>query len=192
MAVIDQNQLAALDGCMEQTPLQWIIPRLGAQGHARPEEDARKHLSCFAIGPEAAETRIAELSGGLRVRLLLAGVFVGSPKVLMLDEPTNHLDGESILAFVELCRTFPGAIVGISHSIAFLLQVFHDLWIIENGALVCHKTRSGVDFAKVFEDYARPLIGEQHRDAFQAMLKIRAARSTLVVQSESATTGFFI
>eukprot|EP00727_Mastigamoeba_balamuthi_P008673 m51a1_g4428 putative protein abcf-1 (782) ;mRNA; f:63145-65746 len=188
VAVVDQNQLAALDGDMSMTPIEWITRRMGASGRPRAEEEARKHLSCFALGPEAAGSCIASLSGGMRVRLLLAGVFVASPRVLFLDEPTNHLDGESIAAFAEFCRTFPGAIVGVSHHVAFLLQVFRDLWLLEDGRLRVRKTEGGVAFSQAFAEYAQPFVGAEHRAAFQDMLRIRAARSTIVAHKETSSS----
>jgi ATPase subunit of ABC transporter with duplicated ATPase domains len=191
--MIGQNQLAALDEDMGLTALEYMVRRLGAEGKPRAQEEARKHLHCFAIGSEAAETAISELSGGLRVRLLLAGIFVGSPRVILLDEASNHLDGESILALAELCKTFPGAIVGISHNVAFLLSVFRDLWIIDDkGELRVQKTDSPAAFAQAFAAYALPLIGDQHRAAFADMMRIRAARSTIVAESETATTSLVI
>ena len=64
-----------------------------------------------------------ELSGGFRLRVLLAQVLFGEPDVLLLDEPTNHLDIASIQWLEEYLREFAGAFVVVSHDRHFLNAV---------------------------------------------------------------------
>ncbi len=56
------------------------------------------------------------LSGGEKVRLLLARFMLEQNNVLVFDEPTNHLDLESISALTEGMKTFPGTLIFVSHD----------------------------------------------------------------------------
>ena len=66
---------------------------------------------------------LSTLSGGFRLRVLLAQVLAGAPDALLLDEPTNHLDILSIRWLEKFLRGFRGPVVVISHDHRFLDNV---------------------------------------------------------------------
>ena len=66
---------------------------------------------------------LSTLSGGFKLRVLLAQVLAGAPDVLLLDEPTNHLDILSIRWLEIFLRDFSGPVVVISHDHRFLDNV---------------------------------------------------------------------
>ncbi len=70
---------------------------------------------------------LSTLSGGFKLRVLLAQVLAGSPDVLLLDEPTNHLDILSIRWLETFLRDFIGLVVVISHDHRFLDNVCTDI-----------------------------------------------------------------
>src|SRR5208283_733150 len=96
---------------------------------------ARALLGRFLFSGEEADKPLAGLSGGERRRLSLA-VLVGAatpPNVLILDEPTNHLDIESREALEDALRSFPGAILLVSHDRALLDAVGSRTIAVEDG-----------------------------------------------------------
>lgn len=62
----------------------------------------------------------SQFSGGWRMRIELAKILLTNPDVLLLDEPTNHLDIESIQWLEDYLIRFSGAVIIVSHDIAFL------------------------------------------------------------------------
>ena len=80
-------------------------------------------LEGLGIPANLHRSPLSTLSGGLRLRVLLAQVLAGAPDALLLDEPTNHLDILSIRWLENFLRGFRGAVVVISHDHRFLDRV---------------------------------------------------------------------
>ncbi|MBI4521830.1 MAG: ABC-F family ATP-binding cassette domain-containing protein, partial [Gemmatimonadetes bacterium] len=95
------------------------------QRHDGYAAEARAAAILEGLGLPAGVQRdsLATLSGGFKLRVLLAQVLASSPDVLLLDEPTNHLDILSIRWLETFLRDFPGPVVVISHDHRFLDNV---------------------------------------------------------------------
>ncbi|MCB9565804.1 MAG: ATP-binding cassette domain-containing protein [Myxococcales bacterium] len=87
------------------------------------ETEAERLLAGLGIGAEMVEEPLRALSGGLRLRVLLAQALFGSPDILLLDEPTNHLDLDSIRWLESFLEGFGGVLIVISHDRHFLNTV---------------------------------------------------------------------
>ena len=92
------------------------------QRHDGYTAEARAATILEGLGLPAAVHRepLATLSGGFKLRVLLAQVLASMPDVLLLDEPTNHLDILSIRWLESFLKDFPGPAVVISHDHRFL------------------------------------------------------------------------
>jgi ATP-binding cassette, subfamily F, member 3 len=77
-------------------------------------------LGPFGLEGIPPETRVGNLSGGQKTRLMLARLTMSDPELILLDEPTNHLDIGMLEWLEDWLENFPGAALIVSHDRAFL------------------------------------------------------------------------
>ena len=82
-----------------------------------------KILQGLGFKREDFDKKTDTFSGGWRMRIELAKLLLQNNDLLLLDEPTNHLDIESIIWLEQFLKTFPGAVVIVSHDKMFLNNV---------------------------------------------------------------------
>ncbi|NDL66743.1 ABC-F family ATP-binding cassette domain-containing protein [Anaerotalea alkaliphila] len=87
------------------------------------EYDAEKLLGGLKIGKELHQKKMKELSGGDKVKVLLAQALFGNPHILLLDEPTNHLDFKAIMWLEEFLMDYENTVIVVSHDRHFLNNV---------------------------------------------------------------------
>jgi ATPase subunit of ABC transporter with duplicated ATPase domains len=86
--------------------------------------EIRRHLNDFLFRKnEEVNCRVKNLSGGEKARLSMAQIAAKTPKLLILDEITNNLDIETRDYVVQVIKSYPGAIVVISHDTDFLKEI---------------------------------------------------------------------
>ena len=95
---------------------------------------------------------VSVLSGGQRSKIAMGRLLLSDANLLLLDEPTNHLDIESVQWLENFLRSYPGALVVISHDRYFLDRVTNRTMEIADHALFCtngnysvHRTRREKD-----------------------------------------------
>jgi len=86
------------------------------------------YLARFGFDQGQYKTKIKNLSGGERSRLLLAKLMLTESNLIVLDEPTNDLDLETLNSLEEELKSFKGAIVLISHDRYFVDQVCDEIY----------------------------------------------------------------
>mgnify|MGYP000897420187 CR=1 FL=1 len=98
---------------------------------AKVEEVARA-LGLLELG---LHHDVTDLSGGQRMKVLLAKLLLEKPDILLLDEPTNYLDAEHIAWLTRYLQEYENAFILISHDIPFLNDVVNIIYHMENQRL---------------------------------------------------------
>ncbi|PNG26838.1 ABC-F family ATP-binding cassette domain-containing protein [Methylocella silvestris] len=124
-----QHQVDDLDE--KATPYQCVAD------HMRDATEARIRAKCAQFGfPNVkADTKIAQLSGGEKARLLMGLAAFNGPHLLILDEPTNHLDIDSRGALIEAINDYEGAVILVSHDPHLLEACADRLWLVADGTV---------------------------------------------------------
>ena len=87
------------------------------------ESDAATLLNGLGVDTEFHYTQMADLTGSMKVKVLLAQALFGNPDILLLDEPTNHLDLPAIEWLEEFLINFDNTVIVVSHDRYFLNKV---------------------------------------------------------------------
>lgn len=94
------------------------------------------YLSDFGLDPEfGTHSAIRGLSGGQKVKLVLAAAMWSNPHLLVMDEPTNYLDRESLGALANAIKEFKGGVIIISHHAEFTSTICNEVWHMAGGRL---------------------------------------------------------
>ena len=102
-----------------------------------PHIEVRRHLNDFLFRKnEEVNALVSTLSGGEKARLSLAQIAAKTPKLLILDEITNNLDLETKDHVIQVLKSYPGAMIIISHDADFLEEIGVNHYLeIKNGVL---------------------------------------------------------
>ena len=96
-----------------------------ASGQFRPlvRREIESHCANFGLDAElVSHSRMRGLSGGQRVKVVLAACSWQRPHLIVLDEPTNYLDRDSLGALSKALKAFEGGVIIITHSAEFVSQ----------------------------------------------------------------------
>merc|ERR1712232_920026 len=100
------------------------------------QPSVEKHLADFGVDAESAShTQLNQLSGGMKVKVVLAAAMWQNPHILILDEPTNYLDRDGLGALVLAIKDYKGGVLIISHNKEFCDGVATEKWIMKGGHL---------------------------------------------------------
>jgi ATPase subunit of ABC transporter with duplicated ATPase domains len=134
-ALAEQNALSA-DDQPDPERIAEIDEILRAHEGYTLESRAAQVLVGLGIPENTIRMPLRTLSGGYKLRVLLAQVLVGRPDILLLDEPTNHLDILSIRWLERFLRSFRGSAVVISHDQRFLNAIATHILDVDYGTIL--------------------------------------------------------
>ncbi len=118
-AYLPSNNEAFFNG--SDNLIDWL--RQFAEEENKDEVYIRGFLGKMLFSGEEVFKKSNVLSGGEKVRCMISRMMLAQANFLMLDEPTNHLDLESITAFNNALKDFPGTVLFTSHDHEFTQTV---------------------------------------------------------------------
>lgn len=124
-----QHQSDELD--LSSTP--FLVLQGKIKGMAEPK--LRAILGKFGFDKGKADTKIEELSGGEKARLLFCLMSYNAPHVMLLDEPTNHLDIDARAALIQALNGYDGCVILVSHDPHLVEAVADRLLLVKDGSV---------------------------------------------------------
>ncbi|KAJ4334373.1 translational elongation factor EF-1 alpha [Didymella glomerata] len=109
-----------------------------ASGQFRPlvRKEIESHAANFGLDAElVSHSRMRGLSGGQRVKVVLAACSWQRPHLIVLDEPTNYLDRDSLGALSKAIKSFEGGVIIITHSAEFTKNLTEEVWAVLDGKM---------------------------------------------------------
>lgn len=127
----------------------------------KDEQFIRGFLGRMLFSGEEVLKKASVLSGGEKVRCMLAKIMQKNPNFLLLDEPTNHLDLESITTMNKALQEFPGNLIMSSHDHEMMTSVCNRVLEISPNGII--------DRLTTFDDYIRSEEMLEKREALYAL-----------------------
>ncbi len=125
------------------------------------ESEAAVMLAGLSIPEELHQRMMKELTGGEKVKVLLAQALFGKPDILLLDEPTNHLDIYAIQWLEDFLLNFENTVIVVSHDRHFLNKVCTHIADVDYGKV---KVYSGnYDFWRQASELSQRLLSDQNK-----------------------------
>ncbi|KHO00228.1 elongation factor 3 [Metarhizium album ARSEF 1941] len=115
-----------------------------------------RHFEDLGLDPEIANhNEIGSLSGGQKVKVVIAGAMWNNPHLLVLDEPTNFLDRDSLGGLAVAIREFRGGVILISHNEEFVGALCSEQWRVSEGR-VAQRAAAAVALDRFEDSPSRP------------------------------------
>ncbi|EQC40041.1 hypothetical protein SDRG_02697 [Saprolegnia diclina VS20] len=131
---LEELQAMGLGKMAEMEDIRQATLASGMDLRPTTTKEVQKHLDDFNLNAEfGTHGKIRGLSGGQKVKLVIAAAMWTRPHLLVLDEPTNYLDRAALGALADGIRGFAGGCIMISHSEEFYNSLCTEKWLVESG-----------------------------------------------------------
>lgn len=169
--------------------LEQIEQTIAQQDGYAAESSAAKLLEGLGIPEEKHPLQMKILSGGNKLRVLLAQLLFADTDILLLDEPTNHLDLFTISWLESYLQSFKGTLVVVSHDRTFLNNVSTDILDVDHGTIRLYPANYDVFVAMKAEMHLQLekqlLSQEKKRDQLMEFVERFGAKATKARQAQS-------
>jgi ATP-binding cassette subfamily F protein 3 len=149
---------------VDETPYQVMKDAMKGVHEAK----VRAALGKFGFDKHKADTKVGELSGGEKARLLFCLMSYDAPHIMLLDEPTNHLDMDAREALMQALNNYQGAVILVSHDPHLVECVADRLWLVADGT--CKP------FDDDLEAYKQLVVRQRRKERDEAKQEARAAK----------------
>jgi len=142
----------------QQEELDLAITPVETLSRLRPKltvEQVRTQLGGFGFSADKQLTKVGQLSGGERARLMLALATLDKPNLLILDEPTNHLDIDARNELLTALNDFDGTVILVSHDRRLIEATADRLLLVADGKVA--------PFEGDLDDYRRFLLSGDNK-----------------------------
>lgn len=154
------------------TPYQ--IMQQSMLGVAEPK--VRAALGKFGFDKDKADTKVGDLSGGEKARLLFCQMSYHAPHIMLLDEPTNHLDIDAREALMQALNNYTGAVILVSHDPHLVETVADRLWLVADGTCA--------PYDGDLEDYRNLVVQQRRREREGSKKEARANKNNKKLDPE--------
>ncbi len=145
-----------------------------------PELKVRAALSKFGFDKHKADTKVGELSGGEKARLLFCLMSFDAPHIMLLDEPTNHLDIDAREALMQALNNYNGAVILVSHDPHLVECVADRLWLVADGT--CKP------YDDDLEAYKNLVVQQRKRERASAKEEMKSQKNTKTSSTKTGAT----
>jgi elongation factor 3 len=165
-----------------------VASREGAYKRPLTQVNVEKHLEDIGLDREyGSHHRMAALSGGQKVKVVLGASLWNQPHIIILDEPTNYLDRESLGALATAIEKYEGGVVMITHNNDFCSKLCPETWVMEKkedgiGHLDCRGDPEWMKNAMSEKTEFKAM--EECVDAFGNTVKVKAPKKVLSRQEK--------
>ena len=135
------------------------------------ESNAEMLLNGLGVTNEYHYVKMKELTGGQKVKVLLAQALFGNPDILLLDEPTNHLDIHAIRWLEEFLMNFENIVIVVSHDRHFLNKVCTNIADIDYGKITMFV--GNYDFWYSYTQMTQRQLKDQNKRVEQRMKELQ-------------------
>ena len=143
----------------------------------------------LGINNYGMDTPMGKLSGGQKIKVILAKLLLENPNMLILDEPTNFLDASHVDWLVKYLKSYKGTVLMVSHNQAFLNEVAN--YILDIEFLKITKYRGNYDAFLVKKEQAienhekKVLANQRERHALQEYVDKNRYRASTAKMAQS-------